>query len=555
LHIVGEQCPTDEHLKATLAALKVGLIWNTFSPQGKVSFSANLELLERAAPANQPDLDVPLNPASDLYLSLDFSKVTVTPSFFRYELNDFSGWLEYKDGRVKLARLSAKHGESRAKLASGELLFYPDGMIWANLGKLEVKPLIADDAFIKALPGKLGSGVDELKLKGGAELMVNQLVVRTFPDAPGPRVIGPDVKQVTHSLYETQQPQNVDPTGQPPAVPAPTPQPDPVVYWELEVKLLGASLDTGVAWEHVNGRIDCQGIYESTHVGQIRGDLWVDSTSIAGQPVTRIGGRFGADPQKPNPLKAGEFFPTELAFTHLTGNLFHGTLGGEARVALASPVRFNLWLTASDVQLDEVEKHYKLDKSGSNAALKGIAQAQLRLYNRPDPSNGKLIIEGSGSIDVPTGRMYNLPILLDLVKLIKFEAPDKTAFEEAHAVFRIMGDRVKVDQIDLIGRAVCLGGSGEFDTSGNYVKFDFYTIISKVLAMMMNTPIGDLGKFLSKEMLVIRLTRENGELKYKSIPVPLVSEPVQALADRVSEPVVAIADRLRFRLKNMFGGK
>jgi hypothetical protein len=147
-------------------------------------------------------------------------------------------------------------------------------------------------------------------------------------------------------------------------------------------------------------------------------------------------------------------------------------------------------------------------------------------------------------IDVPTGRMYNLPILLDLVKLFKFETPNKTAFEEAHAIFRIQGDRVKVDQIDLIGRAVCLGGSGEFDTSGNYVKFDFYTIISQVLARLINTPVGDLTAFLSKNLLVIKLTRENGELKYKQEIVPSVTEPVQA-----------VADRLRARVAKMFGGK
>jgi len=35
--------------------------------------------------------------------------------------------------------------------------------------------------------------------------------------------------------------------------------------------------------------------------------------------------------------------------------------------------------------------------------------------------------------------MYNLPILLDLVKVMKGQAPDKTAFEEAHATFRLPG--------------------------------------------------------------------------------------------------------------------
>ena len=182
-------------------------------------------------------------------------------------------------------------------------------------------------------------------------------------------------------------------------------------------------------------------------------------------------------------------------------------------------------------ELEEVARHYKL---GSDADLKGVAQAQLRLYNRPDPRNGKWGVEGAGKVDVPAGRMYNLPVLLDLVKLTKFHAPDKTAFEEAHAAFRVSGDRVKVDQLDLIGKAVCLGGSGEVDTTGEYVKFEFYTLGSQILAKLVNTPVGDFSAFLSRNLfLKIKLTRENGELKYRAEAVPLVTEPTRAVIDRL----------------------
>jgi hypothetical protein len=186
-----------------------------------------------------------------------------------------------------------------------------------------------------------------------------------------------------------------------------------------------------------------------------------------------------------------------------------------------------------------VAKHYKV---GSDADLKGIAQAKLLLFNRPDPATGELVTEGAGNLDVPTGRMYNLPVLLDLVKVLKLQAPDKTAFEEAHATFRVRGDRITVEQIDLIGKAVCLGGSGELDTSGEYVKFDFYTVGSQVLARMINTPVGDLTAFLSKNLFRIKLTREGGELKYRPEAVPLVTEPARAAADR-----------LRARAARMFG--
>ncbi len=531
----GNNCPFDDDLKKTCIGFKIGSIWKTFNPRGKLTFTANLELIERAPIIDQPNREFRIDPETDLKLTFTFSGATVTPTFFPYDLSDFSGWLEYKEGCVKLANLSAKHGDSRVKLASGETRFYKDGSVWANLINLEVRPVIVDEALIKALPGKLSSGIAELKLKGKAELTAKQLVVLTPPDIPvNSPVPGPSpILPVSNSFYPGQQ---VPGTFATPA------QPDPIVYWDLVLEMMGATLDIGVDWDEVHGSVGTIGRYESTHVGKIVGALDIQRAVIAGQPVTGIKGRFGAHEQKPDPMRIGDYYPVELQFTDLAGWLFNGTLGGEARVTLSAPVGFNLWLHAADVQLDEVARHFKL---GSDS-LKGIAQAQLYLNNRINPMTGQTTVEGRGSIDVPTGRMYNLPILIDLLKLLKFETPNKTAFEEAHAVFRIQGDRVKVDQIDLIGRAVCLGGSGEFDTSGNYVKFDFYTIISQVLARLINenTLVGDLTAFLSKNLLVYKLTRENGELKYKPVAVPGVTEPAQA-----------VADRLRARFARMLGVK
>ena len=56
-----------------------------------------------------------------------------------------------------------------------------------------------------------------------------------------------------------------------------------------------------------------------------------------------------------------------------------------------------------------------------------------------------------------------------LLKLLKLQTPDGTAFEEAHAAFDLRGDRVTVTQLDLIGAAVSLGGTGEMDFTGQFL--------------------------------------------------------------------------------------
>ncbi len=536
LHVNGNNCPVDNDLKAAFGAIKADSIWTTFNPRGRVTFAADLELIDRAPPLDHPDFDPPINPATDLKLTFNFSGPTVTPSFFPYEMTDFAAWLEYKNGRVDVAHVAGRHGETRVKLAAGEIRLYPDGTVWANLGGLEMKPFVADAALLKALPGQLGAAVEDLKLKGSVELVVKHLVVLDPPSSnrsplpePSPNVpMSQTSTPLTVMKVRAQSPGSLSLSS------------ETIIYWDAEIHLAGASLDTGVSWEQVFGAVACRGRYDGNHTGLIRGAIWLDRAVIAKQPVTRLSARVVAAPQQPDPARRGEYLPTELEFTDIAGDLFHGVLGGEARVVLTEPSRFDLWLTVQDVQLDEVAKHYKL---GNDADLKGIAQAQLRLYNRPDPKTGRLTIEGNGNVHVPTGRMYNLPVLLDLAKVLKGQAPDKTAFEEAHATFRVQGDRIKVEQVDLIGKAVCLGGSGELDTSGEYVKFDFYTMGSQVLARMINTPVGDLTAFLSKNLFRIRLTRENGELRYKPEAVPMVTEPARAAADR-----------LRARAAKMFGG-
>jgi hypothetical protein len=448
---------------------------------------------------------VTLDPA-DLKLTFSFSGPTVTPSFLPYELTELSGWLEYKNSRLEVAHLAGRHGSSRVKLAAGEVRFYPDGAVWANLGGLELKPMIPDEDLKRALPGKLGSGLDDLQLRGNTELLVKHLVVLAPPDRAAVAPAGAS-----------------GPLGQPQ-------RPDPVVYWDAELKLLGAGLDTGVPWDDVFGSVACRGRYEGTHLGAMRGNVWVDRATISRMPVTAARCQVRADPQQPDPARPGQYLPTTLQLLNVTGALFRGELAGQARVVLTDPTRYDLWLTVTDAQLEDVARRYGL---GSDADLKGIAQAQLVLYNRPDPKTGQLVVEGWGRIDVPTGRMYNLPILLELVKMFKSQTLDKTAFEQAHAVFRIQGDRLKVEQLDLIGKAVCVGGSGEMDLTGEYVKFEFYTIFSQFLKQLNNTPLGELTTLVRQNTFIIKMVRENGQLKYTPELVPKLTEPVKAVLERV----------------------
>jgi hypothetical protein len=238
LHVGGNDCPIDKDMRGALAKLGVESLWTTFAPEGKLSFAADVELIDRAAPVDQPDLHRPINPAEDLRMTFNFTGPSITPTFFPYTMSEVAGWLEYKNNRIDLAHLTARHGDSRLALGAGEVRFFADGVVWANLGALSIKPLVADAALLKALPGQLGPGLKELQLKGGVELLVKHLVVLTPPDAPS------GVRQASAMAAPAGRPQS----------PGSFPEPDPVVYFDAEAKLAGASLDTGVEWTDTTAR-------------------------------------------------------------------------------------------------------------------------------------------------------------------------------------------------------------------------------------------------------------------------------------------------------------
>ena len=554
--IWGRNCPIDDHLRAALKAIKLDNVWRTFSPRGQLTFAVDVDIIDRVAVARNPTRPpfgpvlppsvptpygrlmgrdrsipeppaVPFNPATDLKLAFHFEGPSVTPDFFPIAIDRLAGRLKYDGTQVKIEHFSGMHGDAKLKLNAADVRFYDGGQVWANIGKLEIAPLIIDDEILNALPSGLRRGVKEMNLCGPAELMLNHLVVLTPKDGTPS-----DEPRALPKLPPTAM-RNVSPIarGQAPGSFSQTNEPaDPDVFWNGELRLMGASFDIGVPCEQAAGKLAISGRYHGTHLGKVAGNLWLDRAMIAQHPVTAVKATFDADPQTMNPSKPGELLPVAFKFTDLTGSLFRGTVGGTGRVVLSDPVRYRLALTATDVRLEEIAQHHNL---GNGVKLEGAAQGNILIETVPDPRTGAMTIEGYGKADVDRGHILNLPVLMPLLKTLKLQAPDKTAFEEAHATFSIRGDRIRVEHLDLLGSAISLGGSGEIDMAGDYVKFDFYTILSQTLQRWLTTPFGDVTAAVSEKLFKIEVVRKDGELKYEPRIVPFVTAPFRAIADRM----------------------
>ena len=115
----------------------------------------------------------PFNPATDLTLTLNFAGPSITPDFFPYDLDAVAGRVRYDGTQVRVEKFTAKHGASRHwALDAGEVRFFKDGRVWANIGQLDVAPMVADEAFLKALPASLQKAVKDVNLRGPAEMVL-----------------------------------------------------------------------------------------------------------------------------------------------------------------------------------------------------------------------------------------------------------------------------------------------------------------------------------------------------------------------------------------------
>ena len=193
-------------------------------------------------------------------------------------------------------------------------------------------------------------------------------------------------------------------------------------------------------------------------------------------------------------------------------------------------MRYALQLNAAHIRLGDIARHYKLP---AKVHLEGLATGEIYLANRFDERTGLPVLQGGGSIDVPSGKLLNLPVLLNLIKVVKLRVPDETGFEEAHAQFYIRGNRLKFGSLDLIGNAISLGGEGEMTLDGKNVHFEFFPVWTKLKEMFAQT--GDWTGAISKRFLKIKVSGDIDKLDYKAEPVPGIVDPVKRVLERLKK--------------------
>jgi hypothetical protein len=289
----------------------------------------------------------------------------------------------------------------------------------------------------------------------------------------------------------------------------------PIVWWDGTASLRNARLRAGVECTGVSGEIACHGKHNGHTLEGVSGNIDIRQATLLNQPVTELHGRIGVSPGEPDILRVES----------IIGKWFGGTLGGEARIEFKDVLRYRVKLAAAQVQLEEFARH----NAAAKADMQGAATAQLYLEGEGRNIDG---LKGVGLVEVPDGKLYRLPLLLDLIKAFTgLRVPDRTAFEQASAAFKIDGPQLEIQHVDLIGTALSLRGAGTLNIDGTDLNLDFYAAPARMMRFL-PPALNELPRVISDQLFKIKVRGQVSEPRFENVVAPAVTEPLRRILSR-----------------------
>jgi hypothetical protein len=88
------------------------------------------------------------------------------------------------------------------------------------------------------------------------------------------------------------------------------------------------------------------------------------------------------------------------------------------------------------------------------------------------------LLNGKGTIRLTEADVYELPVMLSMLKILSIRPPDQNAFSDAQIDYRIVGEHFYFDRIVFHGDAVSLRGSGDMNLQSQ-INLTFYGLVGR----------------------------------------------------------------------------
>jgi hypothetical protein len=475
--------PMDDQLRDALPR-GAQQAWNELQPHGRVNFAAHVV---HETGQVKPAIEVTLEPCE--------RSVSIQPLAFPYRLEQVEGDARLQDGRVDLSSLRAVHDRVECSASSGTWQSTGDGGWQLDLRGVNADRIAphGDRALLTALPPTLRRMIERLQPVGTFHVHNSSVTIGKSPQS----------NQLAAA-------------------------------WDVNLECFQAALPGALPLESISGGIrlvgqrDAQAQYtmgeldlssvtwKDMQFTNVRGPLWIDRSFC-------LLGEAAAKQQRGRPRR-------------ITADAYGGSLTANAACQHDASSNYALDVTLGDVSL----ARFVSERLGGPQDMAGTVSGRLRLTG-----TGKSVqsLNGSGELRVVDANIYELPLLVRLLKVLRNRTPTTTAFNECEMQFAVQGQRVQFQKLNLLGDAVSLYGNGEtnFDRELDLV---FYTLIGPA-----DLPIPlwkTIAGQVSQQGLQLKVAGRWDNPEVEKEPFPAVNEIIQQIQAGAATmaPTTAVRDAI-----------
>jgi len=411
-----QNLPLDETLKTALSP-GTQQAWEELRPQGRIDVLAHIVHDSRQA---QPVVDVQLRPREHT-VALQLAK-------FPYRLEKLEGEATYKAGRVDIRNVLARHDREVFSIEKGSWHATGDGGWQVALSGCNIDRIAAHRELVGALPSRLQKVIEQLEPNGTFGVYNSSL---SFAKSPGSDRLAAawDVNLDCH--------QAVFRGGL------------PVQSVTGGIRLFGRD-DSQMAY--TAGELDLDSIVlKDVQLTNVHGPIWIDNaTCLVGEQATQ---KLGQPPRR------------------MTADAYGGSIAANVVVShdIGPSYQIDLALGAADLA------RFANERLGGPTDMNGTVSGRLTLSGSGPALQS---LQGTGELHVVDANIYKLPVLVSMLKVpnLRNRTPDTTAFDRCDMKFKLQGEHLYFEQLNLLGDAVSLYGKGEsgFDRRLDLV---FYTLL------------------------------------------------------------------------------
>ena len=343
--------------------------------------------------------------------------LSLQPPALPYRLDVLSGSARFDGEQVTIDSLSTQHDATRVA-ADGKCVRGKDGR-WNLMLNLHGGSRLHPDAeLIAALPRQLREAMRRLQLRG--PLGVRGTTQMLLADA-------------THV--------------------------DPIVNWDLNLQLEGNRIGDIGPVHSLRGEISTKGSSDASGM-RANGDVYLDSMHINDLHVTAVKGPFlidgdrmqlGVTNQSPQQLYGGSSEPVPI-LRPIQGRIFDGEVELSGQLALSSG-KFDVAVSVNQGRVPTLLADLGKGSSELSGNFNGRAELQGFLGTTE-------LLKGNGSATVTGANLYQLPLLVQLLNLLRITPTEDVAFTDGNAQFQIVENQINFQKLQLWGDLVALDGGG-----------------------------------------------------------------------------------------------